>query len=137
MEKKTINWGYLIWGLLTVLILSIYARNKWMAHQLQGEWCYSAVEVNDGKLIPLSSIELELALTSNGEYLIDQQKKSDYQFKQRFGRLYLRLYQKNSKEGPPFTAEYRVRKHGEGYILTSNEMVIAGKKVATGIQLKK
>lgn len=137
MKKYSINWGYVILGLLAITVLCVYGRNKWLAHELQGEWRYLAVEVNNGELIPLSPIEQEVELTADGDYLINQQKESNYRFRQRFGRLYLQFYRQGSLDGPPFDSELLVRKHGDRYTLTNNEIVIDGARVATGGQLSK
>lgn len=137
MKKRLLNWGSISCILLGLVMIVNYGRNKWVAHELLGVWTYQAVEVNNGKLIHLSPIKLELELNTRGDYLINKQKESDYRFRQRVGRLYLQLYHNGSLEGPQISAEYLVRKHGDVYTLTNNEMVLEGNPVATGSQLTK
>ncbi|WP_314066764.1 hypothetical protein [uncultured Vagococcus sp.] len=137
MKKRLLNWGSVSWILLGVVLIGSYGRNKWMAHELLGVWTYQTVEVNNGKLITLSPIKMELELNTSGDYIINKQKESDYRFRQRVGRLYLQLYHNGSLEAPLISTEYLVRKHGDVYTLTNNEMVLEGNPVATGSRLTK
>lgn len=134
MKKSKIIWLVIIGGIL-LLMLGRFGRNLWLSHDLQGKWQQQAVEVNDGKLIPLSTTEREMELTAQGDYILDQQKIFDYRFKQRFGRLYIQLYHQGQADGPPISEEYLVRKHGEVYTFTNNEQRLKGRSVATGTQL--